>query len=163
MTAAGATLSEEFPPIHVTVDQVERYRFEVSYPGTNLRALTVDEPPPVGGGAGPDPALALAGAVGHCLSSTLFNSLERSRVRATPIRTAVTLTFGRNERGRKRVSALEVRIECAPQDESDRERFDRCVAIFEDYCTVTGSVREGIRVRTEVRPPAKSIPAETRP
>ena len=162
MTVAGTTPSAEFSPVSVTVDQVERYRFEVNYPGTTLRPLTVDEPLPIGTGGGPDPALALAGAVGHCLSSTLFNSLERSRVRTTPIRTAVTVAFGRNERGRKRVTSLDVHIQCAPLDESDRERFDRCVAIFEDYCTVTGSVREGVRVSTEVRPPTDSPPEEIR-
>jgi organic hydroperoxide reductase OsmC/OhrA len=101
--------------------------------------------------------------VGHCLSSTLFNTLERSHVRASPIRATVTITFGRNGAGRKRVVGLDARIECAPLDESDRERFDRCVAIFEDYCTVTGSVREGIRVRTQIHPPAGGIPAEIPP
>lgn len=154
MTVEGTKPSEEFAVGRVTVDQVERYRFEVGYPGTTLRPLTVDEPIPLGTGTGPDPALALAGAVGHCLSSTLFNTLERSHVRATPIRTEVTVTFGRNERGRKRVASLDVHIDCAPVDESDRERFDRCVAIFEDYCTVTGSVREGVKVPTAVGAPA---------
>jgi organic hydroperoxide reductase OsmC/OhrA len=98
--------------------------------------------------------------VGHCLGSTLFNTLERAHVRATPIRTTVTITFGRNAAGRKRVVGLEARIQCAPLDEADRERFARCVAIFEDYCTVTGSVREGIRVGTQVRPPAVAEPPE---
>jgi organic hydroperoxide reductase OsmC/OhrA len=146
--------SAEFPPLRVVVDQVDRYRFELSYPGTSLRPITVDEAAPVGTGAGPDPAQALAGAVGHCLSSTLFNTLERSHVRATRIRTTVTVTFGRNATGRKRVVGLEAQIECAPIDESDRDRFDRCVAIFEDYCTVTGAVREGVQVRTQIRAPA---------
>jgi uncharacterized OsmC-like protein len=154
MTGAEARPSPEFPPVQVEVDQVERYRFEASYPGSELGPLTVDEPAPLGTGAGPDPARALAGAVGHCLSTTLFNTLERSHVRASPIRTTVTITFGRNAAGRKRIVGLEAHIDCAPLDDSDRERFDRSVAIFEEYCTVTGSVREGIRVRTLVRPPA---------
>lgn len=156
VTAAGDRPSSEFPPVLVEVDQVDRYRFEVTYPDTSLPPLTVDEPVPLGGGSGPDPGRALAGPVGHCLSTTLFNTLERSRVRVTPIRTTVTLTFGRNGAGRKRVVGLEARIECAPLDESDRDRFNRCVAIFEDYCTVTGSVRQGIPVRTEIRPPSDS-------
>jgi organic hydroperoxide reductase OsmC/OhrA len=144
--------TNEFPPASVNVDQVERYRFVVSYPEASLPTLTVDEPVPLGTGAGADPARALAGAVGHCLSSTLFNTLERSHVRATPIRTTVTVTFGRNGAGRKRVVGLDARIDCAPIDKADQDRFDRCVAIFEEYCTVTGSVREGIRVGTHVGP-----------
>ncbi|MCI4325114.1 MAG: OsmC family protein [Thermoplasmata archaeon] len=153
MTATPARPSAEFPPVRVEVNQVDRYRFEESFPDESLRPLTVDEPMPIGTGAGPDPARALAGAVGHCLSSTLFNTLERSHVRATPIRTTVTITFGRNGAGRKRVVSLEARIDVAPLDESDRDRFDHSVAIFEEYCTVTGSVREGIRVRTQIGPP----------
>lgn len=153
MTGPSIEPSDEFPRVTVAVDQVARFQFEVSYPGTTLRPTTVDEAPPVGTGTGPGPAQALAGAVGHCLGSTLFNSLERAHVRSTPIRTRVTVSFGRNERGRLRVASLAVELECAPLDESDRERFDRCVAIFEDYCTVTGAVRSGIEVRTEVRPP----------
>jgi uncharacterized OsmC-like protein len=153
MAAIGVRPSAEFPPVRVEVDQVDRYRFEVSYPDTGLRPLTVDEPTPVGTDAGPDPARALAAAVGHCLSSTLFNTLERSHVRATPIRTTVTIAFGRNGAGRKRVVSLDAQIDCAPVEESDRGRFERSVGIFEAYCTVTGSVREGIRVRTQVRPP----------
>jgi uncharacterized OsmC-like protein len=162
MSAAEARPANEFPPVQVEVDQVDRYRFEVTYPGARLAPLTVDEPTPLGAGAGPDPARALAGAVGHCLSTTLFNTLERSHVRATPIRTTVTITFGRNAAGRKRVVNLEARIECAPMDAVDRERFERSVAIFEDYCTVIGSVREGIRVRAEVRPPAAGGATEDR-
>jgi organic hydroperoxide reductase OsmC/OhrA len=163
MTTTEARPAAEFPPLQVEVDQVDRYRFEVSYPDGNLRPLMVDEPAPVGTGAGPDPARALGAAVGHCLSSTLFNTLERSHVRATPIRTTVTVTFGRNAAGRKRVVGLDARIECAPLDASDRDRFDRCVAIFEDYCTVTGAVREGIPVGTQVRPPAGGGSAEIPP
>lgn len=163
MTASGVAPSDEFSRSEVKVEQVSRYRFEVSYPGTPLRPITVDEGPPVGGGAGPDPVQALAGAVGHCLSATLFSTLERSRVRTTPIRTTVTVRFGRNANGRKRVARLEARVECAPLEEGDRERFDRCVAIFEDYCTVTGSVREGVDVRTEVQPPSIAGPARVSP
>lgn len=145
------TASAEFPAIEVLATQADRYRFELRYPGTSLAAAVVDEGPPLGGGAGPDPARALAGAVGHCLSSTLFNTLERSRIPSTPIRAKVRLEFGRNARGRKRVAGLTVEIDCAPVNPADRERFDRAVSIFEDYCTVTGSVREGVRVDAKVQ------------
>ena len=36
---------------------------------------------------------------------------------------------------------------------ADRTRFDRCVEVFQDYCTVSGAVREGIEIRTTVVPP----------
>ncbi len=78
---------------------------------------------------------------------------------ATPIRSTVTVGLGRNARGRKRVLSLTVRLECQPLDEENRTRFDRSVEVFEDYCTVTGAVREGIRVGTTVGAPADpSVP-----
>ncbi len=158
MTAPATAPSAEFESVEVRVDQEDRYRFRVSYPGTSLPSSVADEGPPLGTGAGPDPALVLASAVAHCLSSTLFNTMERSHIGITPIRTSVTVRFGRNAKGRKRVATLEAQIECAPLDEADRERFQRGAGLFEDYCTVTGSVREGVEVRTTVHPPTATSP-----
>jgi organic hydroperoxide reductase OsmC/OhrA len=160
MSAPEVPPSDEFPPIEIAVDQVEGYRFQVSYPGTRLEPSTVDVDPPVGTGTGPNPEQALAAAVGHCLSATLFSTLERSHVRTTPIRTYLTLRLGRNEKGRKRVTGLDVRIECAPLDETERERFERCLSVFEDFCTVTASVRQGIPVRTAAGPGDEIVPAK---
>ena len=130
--------------------QVERYRFEIRYPDRPYGPLAVDEAPPVGSGTGPNPVEALAGAVGHCMSSTLVNTLGRAHVEAAPLRTLVDVEVGRNEQGRLRVRSLAVRIETEPRHPEDRERFDHCVAIFEDFCTVSGAVRVGILIRTEV-------------
>jgi uncharacterized OsmC-like protein len=88
----------------------------------------------------------LALAVGHCMSSTLVNTLVRAHVRVTPLRTSVRATIGVNERGRRRVRGLTVKIATRPIDEADRERFDHCVEIFPDYCTVSGAVREGVPI-----------------
>ncbi|HEV2318045.1 MAG TPA: OsmC family protein [Thermoplasmata archaeon] len=154
MGTATAPQFEEFPRAKAQVDQIEGYRFQVTYPGTTVPSLVVDEGPPLSQGKGPDPVLMLAAAVGHCLSATLVNTLERARVPATPIRTTVEVVLGRNERKRKRVRSMEVHIECAPLKEEDRPRFERSIEVFEDYCTVTGAVREGIPVQTLVAPPA---------
>jgi uncharacterized OsmC-like protein len=156
MGAATAPQFEEFPRAKAQVDQVDGYRFRVSYPGSSVPPFEADEGPPLSRGQGPDPVLLLAAAIGHCLSATLVNTLARARVPATPIRTSVEVVLGRNEKGRKRVRAMEIRIECAPLHEEDRPRFDRSVEVFEDYCTVTGAVREGVKVQTVVSPPARA-------
>jgi uncharacterized OsmC-like protein len=145
--------SDAAPPTTV-LDQVERFRFEASFPGTTLTKLTLDEPVPTGTGSGPDPVQDLAVAVGHCLSSTLASSLERAHVATGRIRTSVWTTMGRNANGRLRVVGLRVTIEAAPIDPSDRDRFARCVEVFEEYCPVTGAVRQAIPTAVEVRPSA---------
>jgi organic hydroperoxide reductase OsmC/OhrA len=91
-------------------------------------------------------------AVGHCMSSTLVNTLERAHVRATPIHTNVRATVGVNDQGRRRVQHLQVEIATRPVDEADRVRFDHCVEIFADFCTVSGAVRAGIPIDHAVRP-----------
>jgi organic hydroperoxide reductase OsmC/OhrA len=134
----------------VELDQVERYRFEVRYPGKPFGPIVVDEPVPTGGGAGPSPTEMLASAVGHCMSSTLLNTLERAHVPVTPLHTTVNVEVGRNEKGRLRVRLLSLELRVQPLDEVDRPRFDHSVSIFEEFCTVSGAVREGIPIHTRI-------------
>lgn len=136
----------------VALGQVEKYQFTVAFPGAPFPGLTVDEPVPVGRDAGPDPVRSLAMAVGHCMSSTLVSTLERAHVAVSPLRTTVRATVGVNERGRRRVRELRVEIHTQPLDEADRARFDHCVEIFADYCTVSGAVREGVPIESRVTP-----------
>ena len=51
-----------------------------------------------------------------------------------------------------------LRIETAPLDEGDRERFEHGASIFEQYCPVSGAVREGVVIQLRIRPPG-SAPA----
>ncbi|MGA9839309.1 MAG: OsmC family protein [Thermoplasmata archaeon] len=134
------------------LEQVEKYRFTVTFADAPFPGLTVDEPPPAGGDRGPSPVQALAMAVGHCMSSTLVNTLDRAHVAVTPLRTTVRATIGVNERGRRRVRGISVEIVTQPLDEADRSRFDHCVEIFADFCTVSGAVREGIPIDHRVGP-----------
>jgi uncharacterized OsmC-like protein len=140
------------PDAHTELNQVERYRFTVTFLDAPFPGLTVDEPRPLGGDQGPNPVQTLAMAVGHCMSSTLVNTFERSHVRVTPLHTTVRATLGVNENGRSRVRHLGVEIRTQPVDEADRGRFERCVEIFPDYCTVSGAIREGIAIEHQVVP-----------
>ena len=137
-------------------EQVERYEFTIRFPDTAFPPWHVDEPPPIGSDKGPNPVRVLTAAVGHCMSSTLFNCLARAHVSVGTLHTTVRAEVGRNEKGRQRVRRLSISIAAAPLNESDRERFQHCVEIFEDFCTVSGAVREGIALETEVVPPGGS-------
>src|ERR1700730_9931990 len=131
------------PDDETRLEQVENYEFAIHFGSASWPPMTVDEPPPRGKGAAPSPPQALCVAVGHCMSWTLLYTLQRARVPVQPFSTRVRATIGRNERGRLRVLSIALEIRTAPIDEADRERFDTCVKTFEEFCTVSGAIREG--------------------
>ena len=58
-----------------------------------------------------------------------------------------------NEQGRFRVSGIDVDL--SPKlTVGDAARLARCEALFEDFCVVTQSVREGIDVKVNVSRPS---------
>ncbi len=134
------------PILHQDAD----FRYRVRFEGRTYGPWTVDEPPPLGGGAGPAPRDVLAVAVGHCMSTTLYDCLRRARIPVRAIETTVANEVGRNAAGRQRVVRLRVAIRADPVDEADRPRMDRCISVFEEYCTVSGAVRAGIPIDTSV-------------
>ena len=54
------------------------YEMEVDFGLPGVDTLTVDEPLPLGGGEGPNPARLLAAAVGSCMSASLRCDSPRS-------------------------------------------------------------------------------------
>lgn len=132
-----------------TITQEEGYRFRVSFDEPSMAALITDEPAPLGKGAGPNPGRLLAAAIGNCLAASLLFCLEKARIDVRRVDAVVDMTIGRNEQGRLRVRAVSVRVVPTVARE-DRERMDRCLDLFESFCTVTESVRHGIDVKVSV-------------
>jgi len=128
---------------------IQDYRFNVEFDVEGVPNLVVDEPKPVGEGVGPNPERLLSAAVGHCLSSSLLYCLHKARVKVRNLETNVKANTWRNEQGRLRVRNIEVQMQLDVQKE-DKVRVSRCLKIFEDYCTVTQSVRKGIEVNVNV-------------
>src|SRR5690606_4222836 len=104
----------------------------------------------------------LAAAVGNCMSASLKYCLDRSRVELQDLRVRVEGSIARNERGRFRIAAMRVRLE-PTLAEQDLDRIGRCLEIFEDFCIVGQSVRQGIDIEVDVplRARAAAIPANT--
>jgi len=125
------------------------YAFDVRFADGEGSPLVVDELPPLGEANGPNPARLLAAAVGSCLSASLLFCLRKSRMELANLRTTVDGTIVRNERGRLRIGGIRVRLAPELTDEQ-REKIGRCLDLFEDFCLVTESVREGIPVDVEV-------------
>jgi uncharacterized OsmC-like protein len=130
------------------LEQVEGYRFRVSFGMEGVEDLMTDEPPPLGEGSGPNPSRMLAAAVANCLSASLLFCLQKSRVEGARVRTTIDGKMERNERKRLRVGGFDVRIEVSGVE--DEARLERCLGLFEDFCVVTESVRHGLPVNVEV-------------
>jgi uncharacterized OsmC-like protein len=139
---------------HVTVRLTSGYRFQAEFsdlPGKPVIAL--DEPPPLGEGAAPNAAAVLGAAVGNCLAASFTYCLRKARLAPAGVRVDVTTHVNRDDRGRHRISGIEVQI--TPEfDAAGPAHVDRCAALFEDFCTVTASVRRGIPVQVSLRTPA---------
>lgn len=144
----AATGQSEVMAARVALRPEGRYRFRVEMDRPEW-TLVVDEPPPLGEGAGPNPARLLAVAVGHCLASSLRYCLERARTPAD-VSATVEVEVRRNERGRWRVTGIQVQLNLSGVEPAQRPAVDRCLGLFEDFCIVTGSVRQGIPVDVQV-------------
>ena len=132
------------------VQLLEGYRFAASFPDTPAApALTLDEPAPIGGGEGPNPAAVLAAAVGGCLASSLTLCLSKAHLEPDAVNANVTANIARNEAGRFRISGIDVDLSlCIPS--TDQARLERCKTLFQDFCMVTESVRHGIPVNVHL-------------
>ena len=139
-------------PFRVDVVQQERFRFDVRFDHDGWTPVVVDEPEPLGGGAGPNAARLLAGAVGNCLAASLLLCLEKSRFTVRDLKATVEGTMERNEEGRFRIAGLNVTVSPVVDGDGASPRFQRCLDIFEDFCIVTQSVRDGIEVDVRVEP-----------
>lgn len=136
----------------LSLKRLENYQFNVEFDGTDLSPLLVDEPEPLGQGRGPNPTRMLAVAVGNCLSSSLLFCVNRAHIEVRDIETHVEGFLFRNEQKRIRVKELRVVITIEVVG-TDFDRASRCLEIFEDFCTVTASVRKGIPVYVTVQSP----------
>lgn len=75
--------------------------------------------------------------------------LAKEDVPTHNVKTEATCTMIRNEKKRIRVGRLDVRITAGKELLASR-KLDRCLTLFEDFCVVTASIREGIPVGVEV-------------
>ncbi len=122
------------------------YRFNVQFDLAGVPDLQLDEPAPLGAGAGPNASRLLAAALANCLSASLLFCLGKFKQDPQGISAQVTGKMTRNEQGRLRVGGIDVDIRLGQAV----ERLEHCAAQFEDFCVVTDSVRKGIPVSVRV-------------
>lgn len=135
----------------ITITRQDKYRFLVDF-GPGIADTVVDEPAPLGDGRGPSPSQLLAAAVGSCLSASFLFSSTKFKDDPGRLTTTARCHIGRNEHNRLRVTGIEVGIELGVQPET-LGHLERALAQFEDFCTVSQSVRAGIPFTVTVKGP----------
>jgi uncharacterized OsmC-like protein len=135
-------------PHEIELRQVENYRFACDF-GPGVAALTTDETPPLGGGAGPSPVALLLAAVGSCLSSSFHFAMTKFHETPGVIRTKVSATVGRDDHNHLRVQAILVVIQFS-EPAGTISHLDRIMGQFEQFCTVGASVARGIPITVQV-------------
>lgn len=139
-------MSEATP--RVTITHKSGYQFLVDFGGA-VAALPTDEPPPIGQGQGPSPEQLLLAGVTNCLCASLFFALGKFRQDASGIVAEASAAIGRNASGRLRIQAIDVAITIGAEG-YDLPQVERALSQFEDFCTVTESVKAGIPVAVTV-------------
>jgi len=76
--------------------------------------------------------------------------LRKSKVDLKGMKTEVTPTVERNKEGYWRVVKMSAKIKVEVGESTESSRLQRCLEIFENYCVVTGAVRNGIKVDVKV-------------
>lgn len=133
----------------VELELLDGYEFAVNFGLPGVPPLGTDASPPLGKGSGPDSEMLLMAAVGNCLSASLAFALRKFKNKEIRLRTSVSSQLVRNAQGRLRMHsiAVEIRLDTAA---ANLRLAQRAIDQFEDFCTVTQSVRTAIPVSVQV-------------
>jgi uncharacterized OsmC-like protein len=85
--------------------------------------------------------------VGNCLAASLTYCLRKARAEVQAMRADVLTKLERNERGRLRVTSIHVVMNYKLDDPA---KLERCRDLFEDFCIVSQSVKQGIPIQVEL-------------
>ena len=141
--------------ITVTIRRQDRYKFLVDF-GDGIPNGVTDEPPPLGENAGPSPTHLLAVAVANCLAASFVFACNKYKEDPGALTAAATCIMGRNEKNRLRVANIDVRINLGAPPET-LGHLDRILAQFEEFCTVSQSVRAGIPIAVHITAPDGTV------
>jgi organic hydroperoxide reductase OsmC/OhrA len=132
-------------------------------------AYPSDEPDPVGQASAPATPALLGSALAHCLSASLLETLRHAHLAVHEFTSEATAVVRPNAQGLPRIDHVDVVLRPVLAGPAPRTR--RCEDVFEQHCTVTSSVRDGIDVRVRVdwcyaesdRDPGGTAPAAPEP
>jgi len=146
---APTAAAPEERSFELELTHVSGYEFRVKFDWPQAPELLLDEPAPLGKEKGPNASRLLAAAVANCLSASLLFCLHKSHAPAQGLTTRVRGTYTRNSKGRLRIGGVEVTI-AVQTDAAQQSRLERCTQLFEEFCVVTQSVRQGFPIKVRI-------------
>lgn len=144
----------------IHLEQLDRYEINVRFDWKKAADVLMDEPPPLGGAAGPNASRMLAAAAANCLSASLLYCVSKDDPPAHNLKTEASCILVRNEKGRLRIGHIEVTL-IVGDELAQSKRFDRCKDLFEDFCVVSASIRQGIPIKVQITNQAGEVLRES--
>jgi uncharacterized OsmC-like protein len=135
--------------LKVDIEQKESFVFNVDFQFENVPTLLMDEPKPIGNSLGPNATRVLSAAIGNCLCASLLFCLQKSRVGVSGMNASVDCVLTRNSEGRLRIKEFNVNIKPEILDD-ETKKMERCTEIFENFCVVSQSIRQGIPINVKI-------------
>jgi len=102
---------------------------------------------------GPNPSRLLASAVLGCLSASFIFCLQKRNLKLDDFKAEAEILIERNEKKLLRVKEINVSLNPETTDPIVLKRINQCKKMFEQYCTITESVRAGIDVNLKINHP----------
>lgn len=106
---------------------------------------------------GPNPSRLLGLAILGCLSASFIFCLKKRKFKVDDFSAEAEVIISRNEKGFLRVKNIDINIKPNITDPDALKRAKQClktakdgVSFFEQYCTVTQSIRSGIDVNVTI-------------
>lgn len=140
----------------IHLEQLEDYQINVRFDWKRAADLLMDEGPPLGEASGPNASRLLAAAAANCLSASLLHCLTKEEPPAHSLKTEATCIMVRNDKKRLRIGGMEVKL-IISDELGDSKRIDRCKELFEDFCVVSASIRNGIPIKVSVQDQAGQV------
>ncbi|EXJ15739.1 OsmC family protein [Imhoffiella purpurea] len=130
----------------IQLEQQEGFQIKVAFDWKRVPDLLMDEPPPLGEQQGPNASRMLAAAAANCLSASLLYCVFKEEPPENCLTAEATCIMVRNERKKLRIGGMEIRLIVADVVK-ESPRFARCKDLFEDFCVVSASIRQGIPMK----------------
>ncbi len=131
--------------------KLDDYKFVVDFNKDSIPDLFMDESEdiPGGEGKGPTASMLLAASIGNCLSASLYFCLTKKKHKVNELKTKVIVFRERNMDGFWRIS--EITVSLSPDIErAGDSTAKRCMEIFRNYCVVSSSIEEGIKINVNI-------------